>query len=516
MPKNSLIGQEQYFDVEEKLISSTNLEGVIQHCNDAFEKISGYTYSELIGANHNLVRHPDMPKETFEIMWQNLSAGFPWMGLVKNRCKNGDYYWVSAYVTPLTEHGKVVGYESVRSCPSRADVARAEKLYKRINNKRRQLALPRYLKQLMIAIGFILPALLLGYSESLLLSTLWLMAALLVFGGIQYLQYKHDLQLISQELKGTFMHSLAASTYTNQQGMTGNIIVGVMSLRAHLDAVLIRIEDASGKVAEQSKLGLELTEMVRTEMLNQNQQTELVALAMHEMSLAIHKISTNVQSTASQANHSTELAHQGVRVASITRTSITELRDTVLGIGQSVQSLAEQTDAISSAASSIEAISEQTNLLALNAAIEAARAGEHGRGFAVVADEVRLLASNTRDSAKNISQIVANLRSQAVASVQCTEEGALDSELGLQQVLDAETMLTGIVEAVTKISSMALQMATAVEEQAMVSEDVNRQITEISALSNNSLQRTEESALSLKKSQEVSEELLELVNRFKA
>ncbi len=289
-----------------------------------------------------------------------------------------------------------------------------------------------------------------------------------------------------------------------------------MSLRAHLDAVLIRIEDASGKVAEQSKLGLELTEMVRTEMLNQNQQTELVALAMHEMSLAIHKISTNVQSTASQANHSTELAHQGVRVASITRTSITELRDTVLGIGQSVQSLAEQTDAISSAASSIEAISEQTNLLALNAAIEAARAGEHGRGFAVVADEVRLLASNTRDSAKNISQIVANLRSQAVASVQCTEEGALDSELGLQQVLDAETMLTGIVEAVTKISSMALQMATAVEEQAMVSEDVNRQITEISALSNNSLQRTEESALSLKKSQEVSEELLELVNRFKA
>lgn len=172
MSKNSLIGQEQYFDVEEKLISSTNLEGVIQHCNDAFEKISGYTYSELIGANHNLVRHPDMPKETFEIMWQNLSAGFPWMGLVKNRCKNGDYYWVSAYVTPLTEHGKVVGYESVRSCPSRADVARAEKLYKRTNNKRRQLALPRYLKQLMIAISFILPALLLGYSESLLLSTL--------------------------------------------------------------------------------------------------------------------------------------------------------------------------------------------------------------------------------------------------------------------------------------------------------------------------------------------------------
>lgn len=505
-----------HFNNEDKLISSTNLEGVIQHCNDAFEKISGYTYEELIGSHHNIVRHPDVPKEVFKVMWKNLKAGVPWMGIIKNRCKNGDYYWVSAYVTPLTENGEIVGYESVRSCPSRADVERAEKLYKRINNKRRNLALPRYLKQLMIAFGFILPALFLGYSVSLLFSTLWLISALLIFGGIQYLQFRHDLILISQELKGTFMHPLAASTYTNQQGMIGNIMVGVMSLRAHLDTVLIRIEDASRKVAKQSQHGLELTEVVRKEMLNQNQQTELVAAAMHEMSLAINEISNNVQSTAVQADHSAELAEQGVQVANVTRTSIEDLRKTVLNIGKSVQRLAEQTNTISNAAISIETISEQTNLLALNAAIEAARAGEQGRGFAVVADEVRLLASNTRDSAQSISHIVANLQSQALDSVQYTEVGASDSDQGLKRVLESETMLTGIVEAVTKISSMSLQMATAVEQQAMVSQDVNRQIAEISALSSYSLQRTEESAISLKKSKEVSEQLLELVNRFKA
>ena len=511
----SVIQREQHFAPDTKLISATDLQGVITHCNDEFEKISGYSRAELIGQNHNIVRHPDMPKEAYAVMWQHLKAGRPWMGLVKNRCKNGDYYWVSAYVTPVTENGEVVGYESVRSWPARRDIERAEALYARMNHKRRQLQVPRYLKQLMVAIGFIIPALLLGYYLSPLASTLWLMAALLAFGGMQYLQYKHDLGLIRNELEGVFMHRLAASTYTNQQGMIGNIMVGVMSLRAHLDAVLTRIDDASGQVTEQSRLGLALTETARAEMLNQSQQTELVATAMHEMSLAIHEISDNVQKTAGQAEHASELAGQGVAIAQVTRASIEQLRTTVLEIGQAVQGLAEQTGAIARAAASIESISDQTNLLALNAAIEAARAGEHGRGFSVVADEVRLLAANTRDSAQNIGQIVTNLSAQAVTSVKVAEEGAADAEVGLQRVLESENMLAGIVEAVSKISAMAEQMATAVEEQAMVSQEVNGQVAEISRLSERSLQRTQESAESIRNSQRVSEQLYELVNRFR-
>ena len=186
-----------------------------------------------------------------------------------------------------------------------------------------------------------------------------------------------------------------------------------------------------------------------------------------------------------------------------------------MDIGQAVQNLAAQTDAIAHAAASIESISGQTNLLALNAAIEAARAGEHGRGFAVVADEVRLLASNTRESAKNIGEIVSNLSGQAMTSVKFAEEGAADAQMGLKRVVESESMLAGIVEAVSKISAMSEQMATAVEEQAMVSQDVNRQVTEISALSDRSLQRTQESAESIQNSQKVSEQLHELVNRFR-
>lgn len=516
MKNNGPVTQhERHYDASEKLISSTDLKGVITHCNDAFENICGYRRDELIGRSHNLIRHPDMPAEAFEVMWNHLKAGRPWMGVVKNRCKNGDHYWVSAYVTPVTENGQVVGYESVRSCPLRKDVERAEKLYARVRNKRSQFHMPSALTQFIISVLLLVPALVMGYAISPLASALWLAAALLTSGGVQYLHHKHDLDLIKKELHGVFMHPLATDTYTNQHGLTGNIMVGVMSLRAHLDAVLTRIEDASLQVAEQSRIGLELSEVARTEMLEQSHQTELVATAMQEMSLAIHEISHNVQKTAGQAEFSRDLAGQGGEIARITRASIEELRNTVSGIGQSVQVLAQQTNGIAMAAQSIEAISEQTNLLALNAAIEAARAGDHGRGFSVVADEVRVLAANTRESAQNICRIVDELTGQAHSSVIVAEEGARDAETGLQQVIHSETMLGGIAEAVNQISGMSTQMAAAVEEQALVSEEVNRQVKAITELAERSLAKTEESAASIRQSQHVSDQLHELVHRFK-
>lgn len=513
--KGSVIQNEQFFEPNEKLISSTDLSGVILHCNDAFQRISGYRRDELIGQNHNLVRHPDMPKEAFEVMWSHLKAGRPWMGLVKNRCKNGDYYWVSAYVTPVTENGTVVGYESVRSCPSRIDVQRAEKLYTRMNNKRKQLYLPRYLAELIIAVLFLVPAVGFYFYVSSHLSLVWLIFALLAFGAITYRYHRHDLILIQRELDGVFMHPLAASTYTNQYGPTGNIMVGVMSLRAHLDAVLTRIEDASRQVADQSKVGLELSESARLEIVTQTQQTEFVATAMHEMSAAIHEISQNVQNTASKAEYCRSLASKGGSLADVTRQSIAELRNTVSDIGNAVQSLAEQTDDIAKAAQSIEKISEQTNLLALNAAIEAARAGDHGRGFSVVADEVRVLAANTRQSAQNIRQVVEDLTAKAQASVKVASDGESDAEAGLNRVIESDAMLQSIAVAVNEISAMSEQMAAAVEEQALVSEEVNRQVKEISALADRSLSRTDESAKSIRQSQDVSFQLYELVNRFK-
>ena len=112
------------------IVSKTDLKGRITFVNRDFLEISGFPESELIGEPHNIVRHPDMPVEAFADLWATLKEGRPWTGLVKNRCKNGDYYWVLANATPLYENGQVSGYMSVRSMPSRDQVAAAENAYK--------------------------------------------------------------------------------------------------------------------------------------------------------------------------------------------------------------------------------------------------------------------------------------------------------------------------------------------------------------------------------------------------
>jgi PAS domain S-box-containing protein len=117
--------QERSFPADQRLISTTDLNSIVTYCNDAFAAISGFTVAELVGQPHNLVRHPDMPAGVFAHMWETIKQGKPWMGVVKNRTKSGDFYWVSAYVTAIYENGRISGYESVRSVPTREQVRRA-------------------------------------------------------------------------------------------------------------------------------------------------------------------------------------------------------------------------------------------------------------------------------------------------------------------------------------------------------------------------------------------------------
>ena len=121
------------FPAGKVLISKTDTKGIITYCNDEFENISGYSRAELIGKSHNIVRHPDMPPQAFEWLWDTLKQGLPWRGVVKNRCKNGDHYWVRATVAPIIENNQVNGYVSVRQEPTRAQVLEAESLYRGLN-----------------------------------------------------------------------------------------------------------------------------------------------------------------------------------------------------------------------------------------------------------------------------------------------------------------------------------------------------------------------------------------------
>ncbi len=124
----------------QELVTKTDLKGIITYTNPDFVEVSGFSEAELMGKNHNVVRHPDMPVEAFKDLWDTLKLGRPWNKLVKNRCKNGDFYWVKANVTPVFRNGEIVEYMSVRTRPGQDEIDAATKLYSQL--KRKEVTLP--------------------------------------------------------------------------------------------------------------------------------------------------------------------------------------------------------------------------------------------------------------------------------------------------------------------------------------------------------------------------------------
>lgn len=507
--------QERTFDCATPLISTTDLKSHITHCNDAFVDISGFSYEELIGKPHNIVRHPDMPPAVYKVMWEYLQAGKPWMGLVKNRCKNGDFYWVDAYVTPITEEGKIVGYESVRSCPSRENVRRAEKLYKRINAK--GFRKTRYhigLEQVLVAAGVVI-----GLSLFVMGMPLWAWPVLtftgFAFGVMRVMHEKNIITSLNRQLPNAFSHDVAVHSYTDERGAPGRLKVAIKSEQSRLVTILSRIEDASDRVHATTAQTLEMTNNVQEEIASQQAETEQVAAAMHQMSTTITDVSSNVQQTAEAADSAKTLVDSGSDLSARTRTSIAELQSTVSEIGGAVQAVSKETAEIAKAAELIDQIADQTNLLALNAAIEAARAGEHGRGFAVVAEEVRALAGRTQQSTKDIHATIAALTNRANESVKIADQGEHAASAGAEQVRESDAMLAEVAEAVARISDMSSSMAAAVEEQAAVSGEMDRQVHSISDMANNSRAQASGAMERMHQLESVAGQMHELVTRFK-
>ncbi|MHB1098230.1 MAG: methyl-accepting chemotaxis protein [Burkholderiales bacterium] len=131
MKNNQPVTQREVdYDESDVFVTKTDLRGIVTYANESFCRIAGFGKEELEGKNHNVVRHPDMPPWAFEDLWKTVKAGFPWRGLVKNRCKSGDHYWVKATVVPILRRGEVTGYLSLRKKPSRGEVYSAEELYR--------------------------------------------------------------------------------------------------------------------------------------------------------------------------------------------------------------------------------------------------------------------------------------------------------------------------------------------------------------------------------------------------
>lgn len=516
MRKNTPISNTEIkFDSDVKLISVTDLNGNISDCNDAFAQVSGFSRDELLGQPHNIVRHPDMPTLVFKIMWNHLKAASPWMGIIKNRCKNGDYYWVDAYVTPVTDKGKIIGYESVRSCPKHQDVVRAEKLYTRVNKgKGTRKEFPLSAPNIFLIVALILSVILLSL-KSIYAFQSTLFISIVVYAFWSSILNNRKISSLSKHLNRSFSHELAAQSYTNKKGVLGGLEVSIISQHSHLTTVISRIESAAERVSHECVNCLNLVKGTKHRIDQQQSETVQVATAMNQITATIAEVAMHVSDTAEHAEIAHKLAKDGENLSHVTSESITGLRNTVKIISSSVAEVEEQTIQIADAANMIEKIAEKTNLLALNAAIEAARAGEQGRGFAVVAEEVRNLAKHTQNSTNEINKIVKSLANKSKEAVIVADKGAKDADKGLAKVLESGQMLTGIVSAISQISDMSTQIATAIEEQANVAEDVNHQVVNISTLADNSAIASDNAATYLRDLNIIADELHELVVRFK-
>lgn len=278
------------------------------------------------------------------------------------------------------------------------------------------------------------------------------------------------------------------------------------------------IQELAGAV-EQLAAAAEQTAQVSSQtsdgIRRQQLETDQVATAMNEMSATVQDVAGNAASAARAAQEADQQSESGKRVVHQTIASIESLASEVEHAATVIHELEADSAGISSVVDVIRSIAEQTNLLALNAAIEAARAGEQGRGFAVVADEVRSLASRTQQSTSEIQTMIEKLQSGANRAVAVMESSCSKAQAGKQQVATAGHTLEQISNAVATINDMNAMIASAAEEQSSVAEEINRNVTSVSQIAEETSEASRQNVATSTQLAGLASQLQRLVHMFR-
>lgn len=489
MRKNEPVTQEELDYPEDlEIISSTDLKGKITYANDDFINVSGFSREELYGKAHNLVRHPDVPPAIFANLWEELKKGKPWIGVVKNRCKNGDHYWVNAYVTPIYENGEVCGFESVRSKPSAKEKQRAEDVYKEVwQNKSNRfkswwskcgIGLKIYASFILSLMPFIAFLITIPDASVLInLAVLFLSLGMAFYGCFRVTKRLREVATKSRQV---IENDLLSWFYTGYSDEAGQLELALKIQAAKIKTVLGRVRESAQELKTEAERTTAASNSSTEALFNQQRDTHSVATAMEEMSTTIHEIAKTVQNAYQLADETDKQSQHSKEVVGTAMTAILELADRVKDTSVDIQNLDNDCEKIGDVLNVIQDIADQTNLLALNAAIESARAGEHGAGFAVVADEVRTLARRTQDSTRDIEDIINTLRTAAKKAVNTMELGSEQAMNCVEQGRTVVSELDVISTQVSEINGMNQLIASATEEQSAVSTEMSQNIIRIS------------------------------------
>ena len=483
------------------LLSTTDTSSYVQYANEAFLQVSGFSRDALLGQPHNIVRHPDMPREAFADLWTTLKAGDAWTALIKNRRADGSYYWVRANVTPIRRDGSIVGYMSVRTRPDRVEINAAALLYQRFVSgaatglafhkglivKTGLLAWSRWGQvlpvcwRLRLSLGGVMAsaigaALLIGGTSSLAVAAVVAVAALLAGIWLEKGIAQPLLQLLEQA-KAAAAGQPSANLNLNRVDEIGMILRAVNQAGLNLRSL---VDDVAAQTS-----GL-------------YQSSEQVADGNRDLTKRVSETQARLQETASAAEQiaamvkaSAEHAQSAQKLASTTQEAAEEGRQVVARVVQSMEEIMASSRKIAEINSLIDSIAFQTNILALNAAVEAARAGEVGRSFAVVASEVRGLAQRAAVAAKDIKQLVdESVEKSADGSKQAAQAGvAIDNvvtevhrvgALIAEISANAQEQSTGVVQisqSVTELDQIAQQNASLVKESSDSAQDLFEHIT---------------------------------------
>lgn len=488
------------------IYSRTDTKGRITEANRAFADLSGYAVEEMIGKPHNMIRHPDMPKEAFKDMWKSLKADRPWQGMVKNRRKDGGFYWVFATVSPVRAgDGRVVGFQSLRKRPTREQVEAAASAYRRIQQGDGSLrieegrAVPnrstftRWVSRpdLRFAFGAItgLAASLAGFALNFggSQSAMARMAADVIFalggiGGLLVLFSTLPTLLRDLDQIDRFLDQLLSTgDFTlpfnlDQRGRSAKIAHKLRLLSGWIQSSIECIQDAVIPVEEGTEQIRQAIQGIDESAAAQNMSTTSVAAATAELDLTIREVTQNLQSTEAAVEETGRRAADGATVSQNATDRIQELASVVKSASAQVEALGASSSEVGAIAGVIREIADQTNLLALNASIEAARAGEAGRGFAVVANEVRSLADRTMKATAKIDALIDAIKSDSERATAGMRAGATQVATGVALVQEAQSALTGInalmAEAIRRVSEIAASSSQQTEAMGEISSNI--------------------------------------------